>query len=87
LAPLPERLAALNAQPETAAQPTPTEPIRRLRQVSVLFLDINGSTQHIQLLNPEEVQAVVDGALSAFTAIVKQHGGEVLRYAGRYCNG
>ena len=76
LAPLLERLAA------PSAQPAPPEPSRRLRQVSVLFLDIVGSTQLIQLLDPEEVQAVVDGALAAFTAIVKQHGGEVLRYAG-----
>ena len=76
LAPLLERLAAPNTQA------TPLEPARRLRQVSVLFLDIVGSTQLIQRLDPEEVQTVVDGALAAFTAIVKQHGGEVLRYAG-----
>ena len=62
-----ERLAALSAQPEPTeaiAQPTPAEPARRLRQVSVLVLDIVGSTQLIQLLDPEEVQAVVDGALA-----------------------
>ena len=79
LAPLLERLAALSAQPPSAA---PAEPSRRLRQVSVLFLDIVGSTQLIQRLDPEEVQTVVDGALAAFSAIVQQHGGEVLRYAG-----
>ena len=82
LAPLLERLATLDAAPHAPAQPEPNEPSRRLRQVSVLFLDIVGSTQLIQLLDPEEVQAVVDGALAAFTAIVIQHGGEVLRYAG-----
>ena len=76
LAPLLERLAAPNTQA------TPLEPARRLRQVSVLFLDIVGSTQLIQRLDPEEVQTVVDGALAAFSAIVQQHGGEVLRYAG-----
>ena len=48
----------------------------------MLFLDIVGSTQLIQRLDPEEVQTVVDGALAAFTAIVQQHGGEVPRYAG-----
>jgi len=82
LAPLLERLAALSTQPEPPTQAEPGEPNRRLRQVSVLFLDIVGSTQLIQTLDPEEVQAVVDGALAAFTGIVKQHGGEVLRYAG-----
>ncbi len=82
LAPLLERLAELVAQPAPPATPRPAEPARRLRQVSVLFLDIVGSTQLIQHLDPEEVQAVVDGALAAFTLIVTQHGGEVLRYAG-----
>ncbi|KPF47592.1 hypothetical protein IP87_00655 [beta proteobacterium AAP121] len=85
LAPLQERLAALNdappeAEPGTLAAPATSG--RRLRQVSVLFLDIVGSTQLIQHLDPEEVQAVFDGALAAFTAIVTRHGGEVLRYAG-----
>ena len=82
LAPLLDRLAALGAPPATGAQVEPAEPSRRLRQVSVLFLDIVGSTQLIQRLDPEEVQATVDGALAAFTTIVKQHDGEVLRYAG-----
>ncbi|MBC7729601.1 MAG: adenylate/guanylate cyclase domain-containing protein [Microbacteriaceae bacterium] len=85
LAPLLERLAALSAQPEPApplAPPTPAEPSSRLHQVSVLFLDIVGSTQLIQHLDPEDLQSVVDGALAAFTAIVTQHGGEVLRYVG-----
>ena len=88
LAPLLERLAALGAPPVPAdppappAQGAPAEPSRRLRQVSVLFIDLVGSTPLIQLLDPEDVQVVVDGALAAFTAIVKQHDGEVLRYAG-----
>ena len=60
----------------------PAEPSRRLRPVSVLFLDIVGGTKFIQTLDPEKVQATVDGALAAFTAIVEQHGGEVLCYAG-----
>jgi len=82
LAPLLKRLAALSAAPEQTDLTTAAEPSRRLRQVSVLFLDLVGSTQLIQTLDPEEVQAVVDGALAAFTAIVRQYGGEVLRYAG-----
>jgi predicted ATPase/class 3 adenylate cyclase len=76
LAPLLQRLAAADTAPPADA------PVRRLRQVSVLFLDIVGSTRLIEHLDPEDVQAVVDGALAAFTALVRQHGGEVLRYAG-----
>ena len=85
LAPLLQRLAALNVQPEPApplGPHMPAEPSRRLRPVSVLFLDIVGGTKFIQTLDPEKVQATVDGALAAFTAIVEQHGGEVLCYAG-----
>jgi len=77
LGPLREKLAALDA----AAAPAPTAE-RRLRQVSVMFLDIVGSTQLSQHLDPEEIQTVVDGALAAFTTIVLDHGGEVLQYAG-----
>jgi class 3 adenylate cyclase len=76
LAPLLERLAA-GCTPQQAAVPA-----RRLRQVSVLFLDLVGSTHLIQRLDPEEVQAVIDSALASFSAIVERHGGEVLRYAG-----
>ncbi len=76
LGPLLEQLALLNSQ--TA----PAEPVRRLRQVSVLFCDIVGSTQLSERLEPEDVQSVVDGALAAFTTLVLQHGGEVLRYTG-----
>jgi class 3 adenylate cyclase/tetratricopeptide (TPR) repeat protein len=75
LAPLLARLAELQ-------HAAPAPPVRRLRQVSVLFLDIVGSTQLIEHLEPEDVQAVVDGALAAFSELVRQHGGEVLRYAG-----
>ena len=77
LGPLRDKLAELDA----AAAPAPTAE-RRLRQVSVMFLDIVGSTQLSQHLDPEEILLVVDGALAAFTAIVQQHGGEVLQYAG-----
>ena len=77
LGPLYEKLAALDA----AAAPAPATE-RQLRQVSVMFLDIVGSTQLSQHLDPEDIQLVVDGALAAFTTIVQAHGGEVLQYAG-----
>jgi class 3 adenylate cyclase len=48
----------------------------------VLFLDIVGSTQLVQLLNPEEMQMTASGALADFTAIVSHRGGELLLDAG-----
>src|SRR3954464_8961572 len=53
-----------------------------LRQVSILFLDVVGSTTLSQRLDPEEISAVLDGALQRGTAIVETHGGKVLQYAG-----
>src|SRR4030095_8526080 len=53
-----------------------------LRQVSVLFADVVGSTALSRRLEPEDVQHVMDGALAAFTAIVDAHRGKVLQYAG-----
>lgn len=84
LMPLRVRLAALQSL-EAVDEPgevLQAAPIRKLRQVTILFLDIVGSTQLIQHLDPEDTQAVVDGALAAFSLLVKQHRGEVLRYAG-----
>lgn len=72
LLPLREQLAAL--QPPAASQ--------QLRQLSILFLDVVGSTALSQRLDPEDINAVLDGALARFTAIVQQHHGRVLQYAG-----
>ncbi|MBL8360120.1 MAG: AAA family ATPase [Rubrivivax sp.] len=68
--PLQQRLAAL-------AHPAP-----RLRQVSVLFVDIVESTALLQGLDAEDGHAVVDGALRRFAEAVQQHGGRVLRFMG-----
>jgi len=53
-----------------------------LKQVTILFLDIVGSTTLSQKLDPEDIHAVIDGALARFTAIVLAHHGKVLQYAG-----
>ena len=53
-----------------------------LKQVSILFLDVVGSTTLAQRLDPEAISAVMDDALSRGTAIVQTHGGKVLQYAG-----
>ncbi len=72
MAPLKEKLAALDGEPDD----------QRLRQVTVLFTDIVGSTSLSQHLDPEDVNVVIDGALQRLTAIVEAHGGKVLQYAG-----
>src|ERR1700690_2069111 len=71
------QLAALAVVPA----PVP-EAAQALRQVSILFLDIVGSTSLSQRLGPEEISAVLDDALQRGTAIVQARRGKVLQYAG-----
>ncbi len=75
LAPLREKLAALRA-PEIAAAG------QQLKQVSVLFVDVVGSTAMGQKLDPETIHEVMDSALERFTAAVQAEGGRVLQYTG-----
>lgn len=70
------QLQALDAAPADAAAG------QALRLVSILFLDVVGSTSLGQRLDPEEIHAVMDGAMARFTAVVQAHGGRVLQYAG-----
>ncbi|HEY1326744.1 MAG TPA: adenylate/guanylate cyclase domain-containing protein [Casimicrobiaceae bacterium] len=76
LEPLRSRLATLRAG--RAMQPH----AQVLKHVSILFMDVVGSTSLSQHLDAEEVSAVMDGALSRGTALVEAHGGKVLNYAG-----
>ena len=69
---------ALRARIAAAASAAP----QSLRQVTILFLDIVGSTTLSQRLDPEEIHAVLDGALARCTEIVGTHRGKVLQYAG-----
>jgi len=71
------KLAALGVAPESLPNAAQT-----LKQVSILFLDVVGSTALSQQLDPEEISAVMDDALQRGTAIVASHGGKVLQYAG-----
>lgn len=71
------KLAALAA----VANPAP-EPSQTLKQVSILFLDVVGSTTLSQHLDPEAISNVMDDALSRGTRIVEAHRGKVLQYAG-----
>lgn len=62
--------------------PLPAASDPRLRQVTILFLDIVGSTPLSQHLDPEEIHDLMDGALARGTAVVLGHHGRVLQYAG-----
>ena len=73
LAPLRERLNAL--RPASSLD-------EALRIVSVLFLDVVGSTAISRGLDPEDVRVVFHSALRRFSDVVERYEGTVLRYAG-----
>jgi class 3 adenylate cyclase/tetratricopeptide (TPR) repeat protein len=75
LAPLRRELASLQASLSGAGA-------QQLKQVSVLFVDVVGSTAIGQQLDPETIHAVMDSALERFTAVVQSEGGRVLQYTG-----
>ena len=80
VAPLRSRIAALTAAlPSSAVFGGMNQ---KLKQVTILFLDVVGSTTLSQRLDPEEISSVMDGTLARGTAVVKSHGGRVLQYAG-----
>ena len=74
-------LATLRTR-HAALAATPLGPSQTLKQVTILFLDVVGSTMLAQHLDPEDIHTVMDGALARGTAIVEAHQGRVLQYAG-----
>lgn len=72
LIPLQEKLAALELRL--------TEP--QLKHITVLFSDIVGSTQFSQQRDPEDIQAILNGALQRFQEVINRHEGRVLRFMG-----
>jgi class 3 adenylate cyclase/tetratricopeptide (TPR) repeat protein len=73
-APLRTRLEALIAQASAAEQ--------QRRLVSVMFVDMVGSTALSRELDAEDVHAVLDTAMQRFTAVIGSFGGRVLQYTG-----
>ena len=71
------RLSALTAEADAALPPD-----QSLRQVTVLFIDIVGSTALGERLDPEDTHAIMDGALKKFAAVIETHQGRVLRFMG-----
>jgi class 3 adenylate cyclase/tetratricopeptide (TPR) repeat protein len=72
-------IRTLRAQSEAAA---PSSAEAELKQATVLFLDVVGSTKLSQHLDPEALRAGLDPFLARSTEVVVRHGGRVLQYAG-----
>ena len=78
LAPMRAKLASLSA----ARVGTADAGERALKQVTLLFLDVVGSTAFGRTLDPEDIQTIFDGTLRRCTTIVEAKQGRVLQYAG-----
>jgi class 3 adenylate cyclase len=75
-------IAPLRTQLEQLRAAQAATPVQHLQLVSVLFLDVVGSTALADRLDPEDIQHLMDGLLGVLSAVVDQHGGRVLQYAG-----
>lgn len=70
-------VAALRQQLDSL-KPSPQQ--RKL--VTVLFMDIVGSTTMVRDLDPEDNLAIMDGALQQMTLCIEAYGGQVTRFMG-----
>lgn len=66
---------------EESPRPPSTPPEER-RQVTVLFADLSGYTAASERMDPEQVKALVDGALRRLVEEVDRFGGTVDKYIG-----
>jgi class 3 adenylate cyclase len=53
-----------------------------LRQITVMFCDLVGSTQLSEKLDPEDLRALIDAYRAVCSTAVRRYGGEVASYAG-----
>jgi class 3 adenylate cyclase len=65
LGPMRARLDALRS-----ANDSPSAAAQTLKQVSIVFMDVVGSTRMSQRLDPEDTSALMDGTLARAAAVV-----------------
>ncbi len=71
-------LAGRDKLPET--RPAEHQPLRR--QLSVIFCDLVGSTRMSVILDPEDMNDVIDTFRQCAAEVIQQHGGFVAKYVG-----
>jgi class 3 adenylate cyclase len=75
LGPLRARLRDLESMAAPAGE-------RELKQVTILFLDVVGSTELGQQFDPEDVHVILGEALKRFSNAIEEQGGRVLKHVG-----
>ena len=82
LAPFHQKLAEFEAQIEPSIE-TPKElPSRQRKLVTLLYMDVVGSTAMTQHLDPEENLEIMEKALLRLGEPIQEHGGRITRYTG-----
>ena len=82
LVPFHEKLAELEAPAETPKE-TPSEiPTRQRKLVTLLYMDVVGSTAMTQHLDPEDNLEIMENALLHLVEPIQEHGGRITRYTG-----
>ena len=79
---LQEKLADLEIKAAQLTQEPTSVPTRQRKLVTLLYLDVVGSTAMTQHLDPEDTLEIMDNALPRLATPVEAHGGHVTRYTG-----
>jgi predicted ATPase/class 3 adenylate cyclase len=74
IAALRKQLAEIEAEAETSG--------RHKKLLTLLYMDVVGSTAMTQHLDPEDTLEIMDNALPRLAAPIEAHGGHVTRYTG-----
>jgi len=82
LAPLEGKLIELIRMQKVQESPPASEPPMQRKLVTLLFMDIAGSTAIAQEMDPEDVRDLFDVTLKQLAQPVKDHGGHVTRFMG-----
>jgi class 3 adenylate cyclase/tetratricopeptide (TPR) repeat protein len=82
LIPLRQKLTDLEANAESSVEKTPEMPTRQRKLVTLLYMDVVGSTAMTQHLDPEDTLEIMDNSLPRLAAPVEVHRGHVTRYTG-----
>jgi class 3 adenylate cyclase len=82
LEPIRQKLADLEAQIASIIEEPEELPTRQRKLVTLLYMDVVGSTEMTQHLDPEDTLEIMDNALPRLAAPVEAHGGHVTRYTG-----
>lgn len=82
LIPLRNKLSVLQTQVERPTEERRERPKRQRKLVTLLFMDVAGSTQMTRHLDPEDTLEIMDNALRLLAEPVRSHGGHVTRFMG-----